>query len=93
MENRMPQRALLVIDLQNEYFPTGKLPLVGIEAATANAARGPASTPSPTLSARSPTTRSTRSRTSWRWLPCACRSSTCELQWKSLQILMPVQVL
>ena len=35
----MPQRALLVIDLQNEYFPTGKLPLVGIEAATANAAR------------------------------------------------------
>jgi nicotinamidase-related amidase len=39
METRMPQRALLVIDLQNEYFPTGKLPLVGIEAATANAAR------------------------------------------------------
>lgn len=35
----MSQRALLVIDLQNEYFPTGKLPLVGIEAATANAAR------------------------------------------------------
>ena len=35
----MPQRALLVIDLQNEYFPTGKLPLVGIEAATAHAAR------------------------------------------------------
>ncbi|NIM42880.1 MAG: isochorismatase family protein [Hydrogenophaga sp.] len=35
----MPQRALLVIDLQNEYFPTGKLPLVGIEPATANAAR------------------------------------------------------
>ncbi len=28
-----------MIDLQNEYFPTGKLPLVGIEAATANAAR------------------------------------------------------
>lgn len=31
--------ALLVIDLQNEYFPSGKLPLVGIEAAAANAAR------------------------------------------------------
>lgn len=35
----MTPRALLVIDLQNEYFPTGKLPLVGIEVATANAAR------------------------------------------------------
>lgn len=35
----MSPRALVVIDLQNEYFPTGKLPLVGIEAATANAAR------------------------------------------------------
>ncbi|QRR32505.1 cysteine hydrolase [Hydrogenophaga sp. YM1] len=35
----MPSRALVVIDLQNEYFPTGKLPLVGIEAASANAAR------------------------------------------------------
>jgi nicotinamidase-related amidase len=35
----MTARAVLVIDLQNEYFPSGKLPLVGIEAATANAAR------------------------------------------------------
>lgn len=35
----MPASALVVIDLQNEYFPTGQLPLVGIEAATANAAR------------------------------------------------------
>jgi nicotinamidase-related amidase len=35
----MTQRALLVIDLQNDYFPGGKLPLVGVEAAAAKAAR------------------------------------------------------
>ncbi len=35
----MNKRGLIVIDLQNEYLPTGKLPLSGIEAAVANAAR------------------------------------------------------
>lgn len=35
----MAQTGLIVVDLQNEYLPTGKLPLVGIEAASANAAR------------------------------------------------------
>ncbi|MES2369990.1 MAG: cysteine hydrolase family protein [Pseudomonadota bacterium] len=35
----MSKRAVVVIDLQNEYFPSGKLPLVGIEEAVANAAR------------------------------------------------------
>lgn len=35
----MTKRGLIVVDLQNEYLPTGKLPLSGIEAATANAAR------------------------------------------------------
>ena len=35
----MKQRGLIVIDLQNEYLPSGNLPLSGIEAATANAAR------------------------------------------------------
>lgn len=30
---------LIVVDLQNEYLPTGKLPLSGIEAAVAKAAR------------------------------------------------------
>ncbi len=35
----MSKRAVIVIDLQNEYLPTGKLPLAGIEAAVANAAR------------------------------------------------------
>ncbi|MGY6028493.1 putative hydrolase [Phytobacter sp. AG2a] len=34
----MKQRGLIVIDLQNEYLPTGKLPLTGIEAAAHNAA-------------------------------------------------------
>lgn len=33
------KRGLLVVDLQNEYLPTGKLPLTGIEAAVANAVR------------------------------------------------------
>lgn len=35
----MSKRAVVVVDLQNEYFPSGKLPLVGIEDAVANAAR------------------------------------------------------
>ncbi len=35
----MKQRGLIVIDLQNEYLPSGNLPLSGVEAATANAAR------------------------------------------------------
>jgi len=35
----MSKRAVIVVDLQNEYFPSGKLPLVGIERAVANAAR------------------------------------------------------
>ncbi|MFC2995903.1 cysteine hydrolase family protein [Acinetobacter sichuanensis] len=35
----MTKQAILVIDLQNEYLPTGKLPLVGIENAAANAAK------------------------------------------------------
>lgn len=34
----MSKRGVIVIDLQNEYLPSGKLPLSGIEAATANAA-------------------------------------------------------
>lgn len=33
----MSKRAVVVIDLQNEYLPTGKLPLSGIEGAVANA--------------------------------------------------------
>ena len=35
----MSKRAILVIDLQNEYWPDGNLPLEGIDAAAANAAR------------------------------------------------------
>ena len=35
----MSQRAIIVVDLQNEYLPTGKLPLVALDAALANAAR------------------------------------------------------
>ena len=35
----MSKRAIVVVDLQNEYLATGKLPLVGIDAATANAVR------------------------------------------------------
>jgi nicotinamidase-related amidase len=35
----MGKRAVLVVDLQNEYFPAGKLPLAGIEEAVAHAAR------------------------------------------------------
>mgnify|MGYP006154503461 FL=1 len=35
----MSKRATIVVDLQNEYLPTGQLPLVGLEAALSNAAR------------------------------------------------------
>src|SRR5690554_3970068 len=35
----MKKPGLIVIDLQNEYLPTGKLPLSDIEAAVDNAAR------------------------------------------------------
>lgn len=35
----MSKRAVLVVDLQNDYLPTGKLPLAGIGAAMENAAR------------------------------------------------------
>lgn len=35
----MSKRAIVVVDIQNEYFPQGKLPLVGIEQAAANAAK------------------------------------------------------
>ena len=35
----MSKQAVIVVDLQNEYLPTGKLPLVNIEAALDNAAK------------------------------------------------------
>lgn len=35
----MKKRGLIVIDLQNEYLPTGKLPLSNIDVAAANAAK------------------------------------------------------
>lgn len=35
----MTKRALLVVDIQNDYFPGGRMPLVGIDAAADNAAR------------------------------------------------------
>lgn len=35
----MSKRAILVVDLQNEYWPGGNRPLHGIDAAAANAAR------------------------------------------------------
>lgn len=35
----MAKQALIVIDIQNDYFPNGKWPLVGVEAAADNAAR------------------------------------------------------
>ena len=34
----MSKQALILVDIQNEYFPQGKLPLVGIDQAAANAA-------------------------------------------------------
>ena len=34
----MPKRALVLIDIQNDYFPGGKWPLNGIESAADNAA-------------------------------------------------------
>src|SRR6478752_4014396 len=38
-EENMPKRALVLIDIQNDYFPGGKWPLNGIESAADNAAR------------------------------------------------------
>jgi nicotinamidase-related amidase len=35
----MTKRAIIVVDLQNEYLSSGRLPLVGIEKAVSNAAR------------------------------------------------------
>ena len=35
----MSKRALIIVDLQNEYLPTGKLALVGIDQAVTNASR------------------------------------------------------
>lgn len=35
----MSKKAIIVVDLQNEYLPAGKLPLIGIDSALANAAR------------------------------------------------------
>ncbi|GAA5087175.1 hypothetical protein [Paenalcaligenes hermetiae] len=35
----MKKTALIIVDLQNEYLVTGKLPLTGIEEAAVNAAR------------------------------------------------------
>ena len=35
----MSKRAIVVVDIQNEYFPAGKLPLVDITDAAANAAK------------------------------------------------------
>lgn len=35
----MSKRAIVVVDLQNDYFPGGKFELVGIDKAAANAAR------------------------------------------------------
>lgn len=35
----MSKRAVIVVDIQNEYWPSGKMPLVGIEAAAAKAAK------------------------------------------------------
>jgi len=35
----MTRQALIVVDIQNDYFPQGKWPLVGAEAAANNAAR------------------------------------------------------
>lgn len=35
----MSKRALIVVDIQNDYFPGGKLPLVGVDLAADNAAK------------------------------------------------------
>src|SRR3546814_404976 len=35
----MTKRAIVVVDLQNDYWPSGKWPLTNIEEAAANAAR------------------------------------------------------
>ncbi|WP_413770416.1 isochorismatase family protein, partial [Vibrio vulnificus] len=35
----MSKQALIVVDIQNDYFPQGKWPLVGANAAADNAAK------------------------------------------------------
>ena len=35
----MNKRAIVVVDLQNDYWPSGKWPLAGIEEAATNAAK------------------------------------------------------
>lgn len=35
----MRDHALIIVDMQNDYFPGGRWPLVGIEAAAENSAR------------------------------------------------------
>ncbi|WP_268796685.1 cysteine hydrolase family protein [Pseudomonas huanghezhanensis] len=35
----MSRQALIVVDMQNDYFPTGKWPLAGVEEAAGNVAR------------------------------------------------------
>ena len=35
----MPKRALILIDIQNDYFPGGRWPLIGIESAAGKASR------------------------------------------------------
>ncbi|MCQ1574631.1 cysteine hydrolase [Neorhizobium galegae] len=35
----MSKKALIVVDIQNDYFPDGKWPLVGVEAAAQNAVK------------------------------------------------------
>lgn len=39
LEAQLTNHAVIVVDLQNEYLPSGHLPLVGIEAAVHNAAQ------------------------------------------------------
>jgi nicotinamidase-related amidase len=38
-EKPMARQALIVVDIQNDYFPQGKWPLAGVDAAVDNAAR------------------------------------------------------
>src|SRR6516165_8803534 len=38
-EENMPKRALVLIDIQNDYFPGGKWTLSGVESAADNAAK------------------------------------------------------
>ena len=44
-EENVPKRALVLIDIQNDYFPGGKWTLSGIESAADNAAQRPIDRP------------------------------------------------